>query len=92
MDVDKADAEVTTVVENVPTLRSRQVITGVSIEQASDKAFQTAIQDAVAKATGMTSEDVQVTTHTATLPPPTHPSPTQTAVTLISANMMPTDM
>ena len=73
VDVDKADAEVTTVVENVPTLRSRQVITGVSIEQASDEAFQTAIQDAVAKATGMTSEDVQVTTHTATLPRPTHP-------------------
>lgn len=60
VDVDKADAEVTVVEEAVPTLRSRQVITGVSMEQASAPAFQEAIENAVAKATGMTSDDVQV--------------------------------
>jgi hypothetical protein len=60
VDVDKADAEVTVVEEAVPTLRSRQVITGVSMEQASAQAFQEAIESAVAKATGMTSDDVQV--------------------------------
>ena len=60
VDVDKADAEVTVVEEAVPTLRSRQVITGVTMEQASAPAFQEAVESAVAKATGMTTDDVQV--------------------------------
>ena len=59
-DVDKADASVVTLADNVPTLKVKATVDGASPSDAQDKKFQTALQATVAAATGLAPTDVVI--------------------------------